>query len=109
MLPTSPEFTPAARVGKYAPIDMMITLLGFQKEKDARHVTPQYRIDYATGRKEAALKYFQAQRYSSALHRYKMIQEVLEYTDDVRDPVLLNEMRTLKRLAHANEALCNLK
>lgn len=109
LLPQSPEFTPAALVGKFAPVDIMITLISFQKEKDAHQVTPQYRLDYAVARKEAALKYFRAERYNSAIHRYKMIQEVLTYTDDIRDSDLLNEIRTLKRLAQANEAMCCLK
>merc|ERR1711924_24602 len=82
LLPRPPPNTPAGFGDKYAPADLIITLLDFEMEKAAKDCTPEYRVRYALGRKDAAAKYFKEERFLSALQRYKMVQEVLQYTDE---------------------------
>eukprot|EP00747_Dinoflagellata_sp_TGD_P058025 gnl/TRDRNA2_/TRDRNA2_150926_c0_seq2.p1 gnl/TRDRNA2_/TRDRNA2_150926_c0~~gnl/TRDRNA2_/TRDRNA2_150926_c0_seq2.p1 ORF type:complete len:477 (+),score=105.95 gnl/TRDRNA2_/TRDRNA2_150926_c0_seq2:62-1432(+) len=110
VLPRPPPNTPAGFGDKYAPVDLVITLLSFESEKDVRDCTPEYRVTYASGRKDAAAKYFKAERFHSALQRYKMVQEVLQYIEDMKYmPDKLKEVETLKRAAKQNEAMCYLK
>jgi len=90
-------------------IDMLVSLLWIEKEKDVMEMEPEDRAKYASERKDAAGKYFKDERYVAALNKYKLVSEVLSYVDDLKDPKVLNEARVVKRAAKLNEAMCCLK
>jgi len=111
LLPEPLPEAPASMGGRsYAPVDLLITLLWCEGEKDnVMGMSPEERVRYASERKAAAARYFGATRYSAALERYKMVVAVLDFTGDFRDEGLLAEARGLRSAARQNEAACLLK
>eukprot|EP00747_Dinoflagellata_sp_TGD_P181496 gnl/TRDRNA2_/TRDRNA2_35358_c0_seq2.p1 gnl/TRDRNA2_/TRDRNA2_35358_c0~~gnl/TRDRNA2_/TRDRNA2_35358_c0_seq2.p1 ORF type:complete len:221 (+),score=54.39 gnl/TRDRNA2_/TRDRNA2_35358_c0_seq2:408-1070(+) len=89
-----------------AVVDMMVTLIWCEKEKDVMEMSPTDRVLYAGGRKDAAAKYFKAERYTAALHKYQLVSQVLEYTKDLKEESAAKGMR---RVSKVNEAACCLK
>merc|ERR1712232_1150744 len=67
------------------------------------------RAKYASERKDAAAKYFKTERYIAALNKYKLVAEVLDYTDDIKDPTAQLAAKALRRAAKVNEAACSVK
>jgi len=100
---------PRAAGGPVAAVDMLLSLLQCEKEKDVMEMEPEDRVKYAAGRKDAAAKYFKAERYLSALNKYRLVLDVVEYVQDIKDPRKLDEATTMRKAAKLNEAACHLK
>eukprot|EP00929_Paragymnodinium_shiwhaense_P072040 TRINITY_DN36578_c0_g1_i1.p1 TRINITY_DN36578_c0_g1~~TRINITY_DN36578_c0_g1_i1.p1 ORF type:complete len:960 (-),score=348.16 TRINITY_DN36578_c0_g1_i1:153-3032(-) len=90
-------------------VELHLTLAWCEKEKDVMEMEPTDRVNYAASRKEAASVYFKAARFLPAMHKYKLVAEVLSYMDDIKDLKLQDEARNMKMTSRLNEALCCLK
>jgi len=66
------------------------------------------RLQYATGRKDAAARYFGAGRFAAAQERYRLVWAVLDFDGDM-SPEEKAERRTLRLASKQNEAMCKLK
>jgi len=100
---------PRAADGPAAAVDMLLTLLQCEKEKDVMEMELEDRVEYAAGRKDAAAKYFKAERYLSALNKYRLVLGAVEYVQDITDPRKLDEATAIRKAAKLNEAACHLK
>lgn len=108
--PSPPPGTPEAHHERYAPIDMLITLCRCEEEKDnVMNMSPGERVAYARGRKDAAAKYFKAERYASALDKYKMAVAILDFQGDFENEISIVEAASLKQAAKQNQGACFLK
>merc|ERR1712183_262977 len=95
--------------GAIPAVDMLITLLNCETEKDVMEMEPMDRIKYATERKDYAAKYFKQERYSAAFYKYKMVDDLLEYADDIKDNKIVEEVKSMRRTTKLNQAACGLK
>lgn len=94
--------------GQFEGVDFCIEL-EYCERKDVMEMPAEDRVTYMVGRKEAAAKYFKNGRILSAYHKYRMVQDVLEYTKDIKNGKLLDEAKEVRRTAALNEAACCLK
>eukprot|EP00927_Polykrikos_kofoidii_P031216 TRINITY_DN26872_c0_g1_i1.p1 TRINITY_DN26872_c0_g1~~TRINITY_DN26872_c0_g1_i1.p1 ORF type:complete len:550 (-),score=145.60 TRINITY_DN26872_c0_g1_i1:137-1786(-) len=108
-LQSSAATTTADGNGDATAVDLLITMTWVEKEKDVEEMDPVERVKYAAERKDAAGKYFAAKRYVPALHKYKLVAEVTEYVDDIKDIKAQNEAKSLKLTAKLNAAFCHMK
>lgn len=90
-------------------MDVLVTLTSVGKELDVMEMEPRQRLSYGMGRKDSAAKYFKAERYLSALNKYKLVADVLEHTDDMKEEELKAEAKAALRSCKMNEVMCYLK
>jgi len=114
LLPCKPSNAPFDYGASYAPADLLVTLLAFEKVghesmMDLINKEPEYRVRYALGRKDAAAKYFKAQRFHLALVKYQTVAGILGKDDDIKDENLRTEATAGRRAAQQNVAMCHLK